>query len=400
MMIWILISIYFIYSLYKVTLSLLQLNFVKNALKNKAVILSKEDFKEAGNVSIINEKFEIFNIIYSFVLLIFWSVYGAGKLQTLCDFDNEILSNTIFCTSFLLINLVFSLPLEIYSSFIKDKKLGFSNMTAKLFIIDKIKSFLLTAIFGAGFFALLIVCFIYLGSSWWIWAFILSFSIIILINLIYPTLIAPIFNKMTPLENEELNEAITSLLESCGFKSSGVFTIDASKRDKRLNAYFGGLGSTKRVVLFDTLIEKLSTNEILAVLGHELGHFKHGDLIKNIILMFFILFILFFALGNIPDDIYAAFNMQANAGAMLVFFILYSPILTAIFEPIISAFSRSHEFGADEFGGKNTNVDDMISALKKLGSENKSFPLSNKIYSFIYHSHPSLYERIKHLENI
>nr|MBP3725381.1 M48 family metallopeptidase [Campylobacter sp.] len=281
----------------------------------------------------------------------------------------------------------------------KDKKFGFSTITPKLFVIDLFKSLALIVIFGGIFIYLLLWIFESLGEFWWIWGFCFAFCMILLINLIYPTLIAPIFNKMTPLNDENLTNSINSLLESCGFKSSGVFVMDASKRDNRLNAYFGGLGSTKRVVLFDTLIKKLTQNEILAVLGHELGHFKHKDLLKNIVLMGVVLFVVFFVLGNIPSSFYTALNLKENGGALIVFFLLYSPVLSAIFEPLISAFSRSHEFGADKFGADNTNKNDMILALKKLGSENKAFPISHKIYSFVYHSHPSLFERINELEN-
>ena len=281
-----------------------------------------------------------------------------------------------------------------------NKRFGFSNLTPRLFALDTLKSLALIAVFGGAFVACVLFIFAWLGAAWWLWAFALAFAVIILINLIYPTLIAPIFNKMTPLEDAALAGQINELLAKAGFKSSGVFSMDASKRDNRLNAYFGGLGSTKRVVLFDTLLAKLTPAEILAVLGHELGHFKHGDLLKNIALMFFILLALFAVLGNVPASFYAALGLNESGASLLVFFILYSPILSAIFEPIISAFSRSHEFGADRFGAGATSKDDMISALRKLGSQNKAFPFAHPFYSFVYHSHPTLAERISELENL
>ena len=226
----------------------------------------------------------------------------------------------------------------------------------------------------------------------------LSFGVILLINLIYPTVIAPLFNKMQPLEHGELKERIEGLLQRCGFKSSGVFTIDASKRDKRLNAYFGGFGATKKVVLFDTLIEKLSEDEILAVLGHELGHFKHGDVLKNLALSFVLLGATFAVFGNLPAGVFGALGLNAGGGATLVFMILFAPILHAFFEPVISKFSRMHEFSADRHGASMQDKKSMIGALKKLGSENKAFPLAHKIYAAVYHSHPSLYERIRELD--
>ena len=227
----------------------------------------------------------------------------------------------------------------------------------------------------------------------------LSFAVALVINLIYPTLIAPIFNKMQPLEDGELKSRIEGLLAQCGFKSSGVFTIDASKRDNRLNAYFGGLGATKRVVLFDTLVKKLSLEEIIAVLGHELGHFKHKDILKMIALSAVMLFAMFFIFGNIPDAAYGALGLSPAGGGTIVFLLLFSPIFGFLFSPISSYFSRANEFGADKFAGEISNKADMISALKKLGSENKAFPKAHPLYAFVYHSHPSLFERINELEN-
>ena len=227
----------------------------------------------------------------------------------------------------------------------------------------------------------------------------LSFGVALVINLIYPTLIAPIFNKMSPLEDGELKGKIEGLLAKCGFKSSGVFTIDASKRDNRLNAYFGGLGATKRVVLFDTLIKKLSTEEIVAVLGHELGHFKHKDILKMIALSAVMLFCLFFIFGNVGVGAYEAIGLGQNGASIIIFLVLFSPIFSFLFSPIISYFSRKNEFGADRFSKEISNKTDMINALTKLGSENKAFPKSHWLYSFVYHSHPSLFERINELEN-
>ncbi|ABK83248.1 M48 family metallopeptidase [Campylobacter fetus] len=394
-----LIGAYLIYTIYKITLSLIEINFININSKKQAVVLSETDYKQAAKVAIINQKFSISNTVYSAILLIIWSIWGASFLQNMIAPNGSIFENTLLVVVFLLTSAILQLPFDVYSSFVKDKKLGFSNITWKIFIVDTLKSFIMIVIFGGLVSWLILLCFEWLGNSWWIWAFGLSFAIILLINLIYPTIIAPIFNKVTPLANEELKSAIGSLLTKCGFKSSGVFVIDASKRDKRLNAYFGGFGATKRVVLFDTLIEKLTQNEIIAVLGHELGHFKHKDLLKNIALMFVVLFLLFAIFGNIPNSIYSSLGLNSGGGSFFIFLFLYSPIVSAFFEPIMSAFSRSHEFGADEFGASATTKNDMIQALKKLGNENKAFPISHPVYSFVHHSHPSLYERITKLEN-
>ena len=396
-----LIFIYIIYAIYKIFLANLQLNFVQTNLAKPAVILSEADYKKAGNVAITNLKFEIFSLIVGLVIAIFWLIYGVGALQSFiyAKFGTGVLAQSLFVMAFILLGAMIELPLEIYATFIKDKKLGFSTITPKIFIIDKIKALVLTLIFGFAVIFALVFCVQNLGQFWWIYGFALSFALILLINLIYPTLIAPLFNKMSPLESGELKEQIEALLGKCGFKSSGVFVIDAGKRDNRLNAYFGGLGASKKVVLFDTLIKKLTSNEILAVLGHELGHFKHGDILKNIALSAVMLGVIFGVFGNLTNaKILGALNLVRDGGATLVFIMLFLPILQSFFEPIISKFSRMHEFGADEFASSVQGKDDMISALKKLGSENKAFPISHKIYSAVYHSHPSLYERIEELK--
>lgn len=400
-MLYLLIFLYAIYSLYRFILAILQLNFVKAKINEPAVVLNETDYKKAANVAIINQKFQIFSYFYEFFIALFWLLTGLKILQNfifnLGIFKNELLNETLLVLAFLICGAILSLPLSIYEKFYKDKKLGFSNITPKIFIQDSIKSFVLTMIFGGIVIFALLFCIQNLGKFWWIYGFILSFILVLIVSLIYPTLIAPIFNKMSPLQNGELKTSIEGLLQKCGFKSSGVFVIDASKRDKRLNAYFGGFGTTKRVVLFDTLIQKLTQNEILAVLGHELGHFKHGDILKNIVLQFFVFAIIFGVFGNLNFDILNSIGLFSNGASLLIFMILFLPILQTFLEPIIAKISRSHEFGADNFGANSQSADDMISALKKLGSENKSFPLAHPLYSAVYNSHPSLFERIQEL---
>lgn len=398
-MLWILIGLYGLLTIYRVVLSILQIKFIINA--KEPVVLSANEFESAAKIAITKQKFEIAQNIYSFFIVALWSIWGVSAMQnSLGGVESALIKDSLLVTLFLAIMVVLNLPFEIYNTFVIDKKFGFSNSTAKLFIVDLIKSLIMILIFGFGVSWVLLLCYELLGASWWIWAFGISFGLILIVNLIYPTLIAPIFNKITPLENSELNLAINELLSSYGFKSSGVYSMDASKRDNRLNAYFGGLGATKRVVLFDTLINKLDKDEIIAVLGHELGHFKHKDIIKNIILMSVVLFILFAIFGNIPDNFYTTLGLESSGGGLFLFFLLYSPLFMVIVEPVISTFSRLHEFGADEFGASKTSKDSMILALKKLAKENKSFPLSHPFYSLVYHSHPTLYERLKRLESL
>ena len=173
--------------------------------------------------------------------------------------------------------------------------------------------------------------------------------------------------------------------------------MDVSKGDKRWNAYFGGLGATKRVVLFDTLVEKLSHNELLAVLGHELGHFKNGDIVKNIGIMGVIMFIFFAIFGNLPEELFLGLNIANEPYAIITVFMIVSPILSLFLMPLISMISRHNEYAADEFGSNLSSKEDLVSALLKLANENKSFPLSHPIYIFFYYSHPPLVQRFKEL---
>jgi STE24 endopeptidase len=206
------------------------------------------------------------------------------------------------------------------------------------------------------------------------------------------------FNKFTPLEDTQLKEAIEKMMDSVGFQSQGIFIQDSSKRDSRLNAYFGGLGKSKRVVLFDTLVQKLSQRELLAVLGHELGHFKNGDLVKNIVLVGVLLFIVFAIFGNLPLSFFDSLGVEKHGGSVLAVIMLLSPLVSFVFMPIFSLFSRKHEYAADRFGGELVDKKALGDALVKLVDENKSFPKAHPLYIFFYYSHPPVLERLKELE--
>ncbi|MSN96103.1 M48 family metallopeptidase [Campylobacter sp. FMV-PI01] len=394
----ILISFFVVYAGIKVTLELIEIKFINSELLKEPVILEKDAFIRAGEISIINRKFEIFSLLYELIFIIIWLSFGLKFLYEYIVKNGSILENLTFVMSFVIISSFINLPLEIYSKFVKDKKFGFSNLDFKTFLLDTLKSLFLMLVFGSLFVYLLLVIINFLGNLWWFWASIISFMIILFMNFIYPTIIAPIFNKITKLEDVELNGSICELLQKCGFKSNGVFVVDASKRDNRLNAYFGGLGSAKRVVLFDTIIQKLTKDEILAVLGHELGHFKNKDIIKILIFAFIIIFLVFLILGNLPLSVFEAVGIDKNGGSIIVMISILSSLISFIITPIQSFLSRKREFAADKFGALVKDKISMSNALIKLGHENKAFPKSSKIYSSFYHSHPSLYERICELK--
>ncbi len=385
--------LYFFFTIYT---SFMQIGYVKKAKSLEPIILDNAKYVEAANYSIEKEKLAIVSSFYSFILFIFWIGFGLSTLDSVITTDSYWLKAIIFVDLFIIINWALGLPFDLYSTFKLDKKYGFSNMTPALFIKDTIKTGVLFLVFGSAVIAG-ISWIISSFETWWIWGFAFIFAVIILINMLYPVIRDKMFDKFESLKDKELEAKIENLLDQVGFKSSGVFSVDASKRDNRLNAYFGGLGSTKRVVLFDTLVEKLSHDELLAVLGHELGHFKNGDILKNIGIMGVVMFVFFAIFGNLSEEVFLGLSINNEPYAIIVLFLIFSPILSFFLMPLISLISRHNEYAADEFGSNLQSKKDLVSALLKLANENKSFPLSHPLYIFFYYSHPPLVERFKEL---
>ena len=384
---------YFFFTIYT---SFMQIGFVKDSMKKRAIILDTKKYHEAANYSIDKEKLAITSSFFDFVIFIFWLGFGLKFLDAQITTDSQILKAVIFIDIFIVLNYIFTLPFSLYQTFKLDKKYGFSNMTSVLYIKDTIKSAVLTLVFGSLVVAG--ISYIILNfPSWWIFGFIFIFAVIILINMLYPVIRDKMFDKFEKLKDSVLEEKINNLLKEVGFKSSGVFSVDASKRDSRLNAYFGGLGSTKRVVLFDTLVEKLSHNELLAVLGHELGHFKNGDILKNIGIMGLVMFVFFAIFGNLDEGLFLSLGLNSEPSSIIAVFLIFSSALSFFLMPLISLISRHNEYAADSFGSNLSSKKDLVNALLKLANENKSFPHSHKIYIFFYYSHPPLIERFKEL---
>ncbi|WP_323595188.1 M48 family metallopeptidase [Aliarcobacter butzleri] len=385
--------IYFAFNIYT---SFMQIGFIKDARNLKAIILDSNKYLEAADYAIEKEKLALASTFYDFILFILWIGFGLSYLDSLVQIDSYWLKAIVFVDLFIIINWILTLPFELYSTFKLNKKYKFSNITPALFIKDTIKTGVLFLVFGSAVIAG--ISFIINNfPSWWIFGFVFIFAVIILINMLYPVIRDKMFDKFEKLKDKELEEKIEKLLDEVGFKSSGVFSVDASKRDNRLNAYFGGLGSTKRVVLFDTLVEKLTHNELLAVLGHELGHFKNGDILKNIGIIGFVMFVFFAIFGNLSDELFLGLNLQNEPYAIITVFLIFSPILSFFLMPLISLISRHNEYAADSFGSNLATKEDLVTALLKLANENKSFPLSHPLYIFFYYSHPPLIERFKEL---
>ncbi|MCR2060824.1 M48 family metallopeptidase [Campylobacter helveticus] len=392
-----LIAILCLYTAIFALVSYVQIRFLEQEREKKAKILSEEEYKKAADIAIENEKFELFSNFYTLMINIIWLGFGLAYLKNLLISENTRLENTLFLLAFLLITTLLNLPLGIYKDFVKDKAQGFSNMSVALFIKDSLKSLALLLIFGFMIIYVLLLCYDFLGNLWWLGAFAFSFCVILVINLIYPTLIAPLFNKMQKLDDVNLLSKIEALMKQCGFSANGVYVIDASKRDKRLNAYFGGLFKSKRVVLFDTLLKALSERELLAVLGHELGHFVHKDILKALISGALMLFVLFFLFANLPNFVYVQSGLEGVNAGVFALLLIFGNIFTSLVSPLLNFLSRKNEFAADKHGAKLSSKEDMKDALIALAKENKAFVKTSPLYTFFHLSHPSISERIKAL---
>lgn len=388
---------YTLYIFIKIYASFMEIGFVAKAKHEPAIILSPSGYMKAAHYKIASQKLALVSTFYEFLLFMAWMGFGLSWLEGMVvGIDNETLRSLCFVAVFLSINYLSSLPFDVYQSFGLDKTFGFSTIDGKTFMLDQLKSIGMFAVFGGLFFWAMIAI-MTTFEQWWIYGFVFSFVVILFINMIYPIVIVPLFNKLTPLEDETLKTSIEALLQKAGLKSSGVYSLDASKRDNRLNAYFGGLGKSKRVVLFDTLIAKLEKSELLAVLGHELGHFKHRDILKNIASSGLMLFIMFALFGNIPEELFEALHVKSGAHMVLVFFFLLSPVLSFAMMPLFGLLSRYNEYKADEYGSTCESKEALSSALVKLADENKSFPRSHPLSIALYFTHPPLVERLRKL---
>ena len=393
------VTIYTIYVLVNIYVSVMQIGYINIAKRKKAVLLSESQFLVAGNYSVAKEKLSIVSSFVDYILFIAWMGFGIAWLEGNILLESDVMTNIVLVMSFLVIGSIISLPFDYYEKFVLDKEFGFNKSTLALWVKDTLISFAMTLIFGS-----LVVWGIYAIISnfelWWLWSFIFIFGVIILINMLYPAFRAMFFDKLTPLKDEELDEKIKELMDKTGFVSSGVFVSDASKRDARLNAYFGGFGKAKRVVLFDTLIEKLTTKELLAVLGHELGHFAHGDIYKNIALVGGMLFAMFAIFGNLPDTLYMEMGLPESPALVMILLLMFMPVLGFVMMPIMGIVSRHNEYEADKMGselGGPAGAIELANALQKLVIENKSFPLSHPLYIFFHYTHPPVLERLKEL---
>ncbi|HXF46384.1 MAG TPA: M48 family metallopeptidase [Burkholderiaceae bacterium] len=296
------------------------------------------------------------------------------------------------------------LPFAWYRQFRIEQAFGFNRMTPGLFVADLVKSVLLAATLGLPILAVVLWLMQQAGELWWVyaWAVWIGFNALLLV--IFPTVIAPLFNRFEPLRDETLAQRIQRLVERTGFASRGVFVMDGSRRSSHGNAYFTGLGRSKRIVFFDTLLARLAPPEIEAVLAHELGHFKLRHIAKRLAFSFFAGFVLFAALGWLAAEpwFYQGLGVTPVAGARndglaLVLFFLVLPVFTFFFAPLASLLSRRHEFEADAFAARETKAEDLVSALVKLYEDNASTLTPDPVHSAFYDSHPPAAVRVQRL---
>ncbi|OYY55273.1 MAG: peptidase M48, partial [Sulfurovum sp. 28-43-6] len=325
------IALYSVYTFLKIYIALMQIGFVNEEKRKTPVLMSAQEYLSAGNYAVAKGKLELVSTFVEYLTFIWWVFAGFAWLSSWVVVEDSLIQGVMFLFGFLLFGFIVNLPFELYQKFKIDEAFGFNKMTPKMYVLDTLKSTLLFVILGGGIFALL-VWIIDSYASWWLWGFVSMFTVAILANLLAPTFMA-LFNTFTPIEEGELKTKITAMMNESGLKSDGIFVMDASKRDSRLNAFFGGLGKSKRVVLFDTLLEKLNTDELLAVLGHELGHFRHGDIWKNIGLMGLLLFIAFYLFGHLPDTLFTQMGVIPEAGVKIAMLLLLLPVLSFVFTP-------------------------------------------------------------------
>jgi STE24 endopeptidase len=339
-------------------------------------------------------------------VVVAWTLLGgldALNGATLLWVGPGMLQQITLMIAFVVIGSLIDLPMSWYQTFVLEERFGFNKMRIGLWLADLVKSALIGAAIGIPLIWLILWLMGAAGNLWWLWAWSVWMGFNLLLLLVYPTFIAPIFNKFKPLEDETVRTRVTALMERCGFAAKGLFVMDGSKRSAHANAYFTGFGAAKRVVFYDTLLARLSAPEVDAVLAHELGHFRHRHVIKRIVSMFVLSLLAFALLGWLSGQawFYTALGVRPNmvAGApndalALLLFMLATPAFGFFISPLFTRLSRKHEFEADAFAVAQTSGTDLSAALLKLYEDNASTLTPDPVYVRFYYSHPPAIERL------
>jgi len=368
-------------------------------------VYSKSKYEKSQAYKLANYKFSTLTSIVTFSIIILFLFFdGFYYVDSFVRkfSNNEIIITLLFFGILFIANDIISTPFAYYQTFVIEEKFGFNKSTKKLFFVDKLKGLLLTALIGGGLLTIIVWFYLKTGTLFWIytWALISIFSLFI--TMFYSTLLVPLFNKQTPLEAGELKDSLMKFASKVGFKLDKIFVIDGSKRSTKANAYFSGFGPKKRIVLYDTLIKDLTTDEIIAVLAHEVGHYKRKHVLFNMLLSVILtgitLFLLSLFISNPLLSNALSVKIPSFHIGLIAFSLLYSPIseLTGLITNIIS---RKFEYQADNFAKNNFNPSSLVLALKKLSSKSLSNLTPDKYYVFVHYSHPTLLQRIKNLNS-
>ena len=359
--------------------------------------------QKAADYTAAQTRFSRITLAFEVVLLLCLTFAGGLQFlhQSLSTRLDGLAYGVAMIFAVMFISGAIDLPLSLYKQFVIEAKYGFNRMTIKLFVVDLIKQTALGVVIGAPLLLAVLWLMAQMGSLWWlyVWLFWCVFNLLILF--IYPTWIAPLFNKFAPLEEGEMKSRIEALLARCGFRSSGLFVMDGSKRSSHGNAYFTGFGKSKRIVFFDTLLARLTPPEVEAVLAHELGHYRRHHIVKRIVVMFALSLGFLWLLGQLLDApwFYAGLGVPAqNTTLALILFFLVIPVFTFPFSPLMSHFSRQHEFEADAYAAEHTAAADLARALVKLYEDNAATLTPDPLHSLFYDSHPPAAQRIAHLQ--
>jgi STE24 endopeptidase len=375
-------------------------NQVPEAFADK---IGLEAHQKAADYTLTNTRQGRLELVYGSLLLLGWTL--GGGLQWL---DNQwqqfgwadLSTGVAVLVSAFMIMALLELPFSLYHTFVVEEHFGFNKTTPTLFIADLFKQTLLMLLLGIPLAWAALWLMKGSGPLWWFYLWLLWAGFSLLMLWVYPTVIAPLFNKFTVLEDNELQERIQSLLNRCGFKSKGIYVMDGSKRSGHGNAYFTGMGQNKRIVFFDTLLKSLDPDEIEAVLAHELGHFKRRHVTKRIVIMMLMSLAGLALLGWLVQQnwFYHGLGVQQPSNHMaLLIFLMVSPVFTFFMQPVASWFSRKHEFEADDYAASQASAANLVQALVKLYRENASTLTPDPLYSAFYDSHPPAPVRVAHL---
>jgi len=365
--------------------------------------------QKAADYTVARTKFGLFTLLVNTLVLVGFTLLGGLQWLSVEIFKltgGGMAYQLALLAAFALISGVIDLPFDYYKQFGLEQRFGFNKMTRGLFFADMVKGALLGAAIGLPLMWVMLTLMEKSGDLWWFYAWLVWSGFQLLMMVLFPTVIAPMFNKFTPLEDQSLKSRIEGLMKRVGFASKGLFVMDGSKRSAHGNAYFSGFGANKRIVFFDTLLSRLQPQEIEAVLAHELGHFKLKHIIKRIAMMFAISLGFLALLGYLKNQVWFYTGLgvdplllpgQGNDAMVLLLFMLALPVFTFLFSPLTSIGSRKHEFEADAFAAKHTDARDLVSALVKMYEDNASTLTPDPLHSAFYDSHPPASVRIRHL---